>query len=67
MTSFYANYIVNGSQTVDEDQIIVFNIRGEKINSISVDSGTGGEPQSWAQALIFGPQGYLFVPVSGET
>ena len=59
VTSFRAN-------ASDNDKILVFNgkngvlLRGKTINLDQV-----GQPRAFAQALLFGPDGFLFVPISG--
>jgi DNA-binding beta-propeller fold protein YncE len=46
----------------DTDKILAFNSEGELINTI--DLYESGEPRAFAQAILFGPDGDLFVPIS---
>ena len=58
VTSFRAN-------ADDIDRILVFDIpSGACVDEITLDEV--GEPRAFAQALLFGPGGFLFVPISGD-
>ena len=58
VTSFRAN-------ADDIDRILVFDIpSGACVDEIALDKV--GEPRAFAQALLFGPGGFLFVPISGD-
>jgi DNA-binding beta-propeller fold protein YncE len=46
----------------DTDKILVFSKRGKCIDQI--DLYQAGQPRAFAQALIFGPSGGLFVPIN---
>jgi sugar lactone lactonase YvrE len=46
----------------DTDKILAFNSEGELINTIELYES--GEPRAFAQAILFGPDGDLFVPIS---
>ena len=59
ITSFRAN--VN-----DTDKILVFDrLNGDLVGRI--DLYVVGDPRAFAQALLFGPDGRLFVPITGPT
>lgn len=47
----------------DTDKILVFDQSGACVSSIELDAV--GQPRAFAQALLFGPGGDLFVPISG--
>ena len=55
VTSFIAG-------ATDTDRILAFNSGGELINTIELYQS--GEPRAFAQAILFGPNGDLFVPIS---
>lgn len=55
VTSFRAN-------VTDTDKILAFNSEGELINTIELYES--GEDRAFAQAILFGPGGDLFVPIS---
>jgi DNA-binding beta-propeller fold protein YncE len=55
VTSFRAD-------ATDTDKILAFNSEGELINTIELYES--GEPRAFAQAILFGPDGDLFVPIS---
>jgi hypothetical protein len=57
-TSFVAN-----PQT-DTDSIRVYDRRGRFVDSIRLDEP--GMPRAFAQAILFGPDGSLYVPISGS-
>jgi sugar lactone lactonase YvrE len=57
ITSFRAN-------ADDIDSIRVYDSDGSYADSIALDAV--GEPRAFAQALLFGPDGRLFVPISGS-
>lgn len=49
----------------DTDKILVFEGKtGTFIKKIDLDKA--GEPRAFAQAILFGPEGKLFVPISGD-
>jgi hypothetical protein len=57
VTSFRAD-------TNDVDRVLIFDAaRGACVDEIELDRV--GQPRSFAQALLFGPGGDLFVPISG--
>jgi sugar lactone lactonase YvrE len=58
ITSFRAN-------PSDTDSIRIYSKEGDFINKIDLDTATVGPDRAYAQALLFGPDGYLFVPISG--
>jgi hypothetical protein len=47
----------------DTDKVVVFN-GGAEVDSIALDSG--GPSRAFGQALLFGPGGRLFVPITGN-
>jgi hypothetical protein len=47
----------------DTDSIRIYNGNGAFLGKIDLD--TVGQPRAVAQALLFGPGGFLFVPISG--
>ena len=57
VTSFRAN-------ATDIDRILAFNSEGELINTIELDES--GKDRAFAQAILFGPDGDLFVPISNN-
>jgi DNA-binding beta-propeller fold protein YncE len=62
VTSFRAD----PSQTADADRILVFDRgSGKCVDEIELDQA-GQAPRAFAQALLFGPGGDLFVPISGN-
>src|SRR4051794_3352481 len=50
--------------TADNDKIVVFNADGSYADKIDLDQGGG--PRAFAQGILFGPGGKLFVPISGN-
>lgn len=49
----------------DTDKILIFNgITGKFLDKIDLDAV--GQPRAFAQALLFGPDGKLFVPITGD-
>jgi hypothetical protein len=59
ITSFRAD-------ATDNDKILVFNGRnGVLIGGKTIDLDQVGRPRAFAQALLFGPDGFLFVPITG--
>jgi DNA-binding beta-propeller fold protein YncE len=58
ITSFRAN-------PNDTDSIRKYSKDGDFISKIDLDTATLGPDRAYAQALLFGPEGYLFVPISG--
>lgn len=48
----------------DNDKILVFNANGMFLDRIALDQV--GQDRAFAMAILFGPGGKLFVPVSGE-
>lgn len=57
VTSFRAN-------ANDADKIMIYNNNGKKTSEIDLDAS--GQPRAFAQALLFGPNDDLFVPISGN-
>ncbi len=52
----------------DNDKILVFNRNGscvDQINLAQPESQVGANERAFAQALVFGPGGRLFVPING--
>ncbi|WP_077212528.1 NHL repeat-containing protein [Bacillus dakarensis] len=47
----------------DTDKILIFNRRGRLFDMIDLYSV--GQPRAFAQAILFGPNGKLFVPITG--
>lgn len=55
----------------DTDKVVVFQgpggaSPGAYVDSIDLDNAGRKEPRAFAQALLFGPEGKLFVPISGD-
>jgi DNA-binding beta-propeller fold protein YncE len=48
----------------DTDKILVFSKRGKCLDQIDLDQV--GEHRAFAQAIIFGPKGRLFVPINNQ-
>lgn len=58
VTSFRAN-------PTDIDRILIFNTAtGACTDEIDLDQA--GQPRAFAQYILFGPRGYLFVPIAGD-
>ena len=55
VTAFRAN-------AEDNDKILIFDASGACVDQIDLDQV--GQPRAFAQALLFGPGGQLFVPIS---
>lgn len=50
----------------DTDKILIFDAdTGEFVDQIDLDAAGAGEPRAFAQALVFGPGGFLFVAITG--
>jgi hypothetical protein len=66
VTSFYASFTGNlGNSVIDRDAILIFNTSGQKVGSPIYLYATN-EDRVFAQALLFGPRGDLFVPISSN-
>jgi DNA-binding beta-propeller fold protein YncE len=52
-----------GADPSDVDKILIFNQSGELIDQIELY--TPGAPRAFAQAILFGPNGKLYVPITG--
>jgi outer membrane protein assembly factor BamB len=52
-----------GADPNDVDKILIFNQMGELIDQIELY--TPGEPRAFAQAILFGPNRKLYVPITG--
>jgi sugar lactone lactonase YvrE len=50
--------------TADNDKILVFNTAGNLVDQIDLD--VAGQARAFAQAILFGPAGRLFVPITGN-
>jgi glucose/arabinose dehydrogenase len=57
VTSFRAS-------TSDTDKIVIFNAGGTEADKIDLD--VGGQARAFGQALVFGPGGALYVPITGN-
>jgi sugar lactone lactonase YvrE len=57
VTSFRAS-------TTDTDKIVIFNAGGTEVDKIDLD--VGGQARSFGQALLFGPGGSLYMPITGN-
>lgn len=57
VTSFRAN-------SGDIDRILVFNRKGQCLANKTIELDVAGQDRSFAQALVFGPKGRLFVPMN---
>jgi len=67
ITSFYAQFTDAQTNTVvDRDAILVFNTSGQRVGQPIYLNATN-EPRVFAQALLFGPRGDLFVPIASAT
>jgi hypothetical protein len=60
VTSFLASADVTA--TDDTDQILIFDPTGSPVGRIGLDRAGG--PRTYAQAILFGPGGKLFVPIT---
>lgn len=59
VTSFQTN-------DADNDKILIFDATtGELVDQIDLDVVGAGEPRAFAQALLFGLGGFLYVPITG--
>ena len=64
VTSFYAVFSDNqGATVIDRDAILVFDKNGQRIGS-PIHLFATDENRAFAQALLFGPRGDLFVPIT---
>jgi DNA-binding beta-propeller fold protein YncE len=50
------------ADATDTDKILIFSGKGQCLDKIDLDQV--GEPRAFAQALLFGPGGSLFVPIN---
>jgi hypothetical protein len=67
ITSFLAQYLNSQTNSVtDLDSILVFNTNGQRVGSPIYLYPTNA-PRVFAQALLFGPRGDLFVPTTSST
>ncbi len=57
VTSFRAN-------ASDNDKVLVFNRKGQCLGQKTIALDEAGKDRSFAQALLFGPDGRLFVPMN---
>jgi hypothetical protein len=48
----------------DTDKILIFNAGGNEVDNIALDAV--GQPRAFGQALLFGPGGHLYLPISGN-
>lgn len=66
VTSFYASFYDSlGNAVVDRDAILVFNTSGQKVAPPIYLYATN-ETRAFAQTMLFGPRGDLFVPLSSD-
>jgi hypothetical protein len=67
VTSFYGSFNNSqGTNVIDRDAILVFNTSGQKIGSPIYLYGTN-ESRVFAQTMLFGPRGDLFVPITSDS
>jgi DNA-binding beta-propeller fold protein YncE len=57
VTAFRAN-------SSDTDKVLIFDGTGSCVDQIDLDQV--GQPRAFAQAILFGPEGFLFVPINGN-
>jgi hypothetical protein len=50
----------------DADKILVFNRNGQCLDQKTIVLDEVGQPRAFAQALLFGPKGRLFVPINNQ-
>ena len=50
--------------TTDTDKILIFDSTGVCLDLIELDQSN--QPLAFAQAILFGPDGFLFVPINGN-
>jgi hypothetical protein len=50
----------------DTDKILVFDRDGNFLKAKAIGLDQLGQPRAFAQALLFGPGGFLYVPISGD-
>jgi hypothetical protein len=48
----------------DTDKIVILNTSGKEVDNIPLDAV--GQPRSYGQAILFGPGGHLFVPITTD-
>lgn len=64
VTSFAASFTDGiGNSVIDRDAIVVFNTSGQKIGS-PIYLNAPNELRAYAQTILFGPRGDLFVPIT---
>ncbi len=51
------------ADATDTDKILIVNASGAEVDSIALDAV--GQDRSHGQAVLFGPGGHLFVPITG--
>ena len=62
---YVTSFRVNRTEPTDIDRILVFNTAtGACTDEIDLDQL--GQPRAYAQYILFGPGGYLFVPIAGD-
>ncbi len=59
---YVTSFNSTGGDPTDTDKILVYNARGKPVDHIDLD--TASQPRTFAQALLFGPGGKLFVPIN---
>jgi hypothetical protein len=58
-------YVTSFRASVDDtDKIVIFNAGGTEVDNIPLDAV--GQPRAFGMAILFGPGGHLFVPISGS-
>jgi DNA-binding beta-propeller fold protein YncE len=51
------------ADATDNDKILIFDVAGACVGNIDLDQ-VGEAPRTYAQAILFGPDGNLFVPIN---
>lgn len=57
-------YVTSFKQGTDTDRIVIFDLKDKGMCRDNIDLPQGSGERIYAQALLFGPNGRLFVPIN---